>query len=265
MSYLLGIDVGTTRTAAAIGRLDARPGEIEIVNLGDRASAVPSVLYVGDDGSAGRGRGRRAPRRDRPGPRRARVQAPHRRPDPAGRRRPAVGARGALGPAGALGGRPGGRARGRAGRPDRGHAPGLVGRRTRRNGSAARSPGRACRSSFLAEPQAAALHYAAAERVEPGSTIAVYDLGGGTFDAAVVHKDGARLHAARPPRGRRAARRHRLRRGRLRARRGRRCRRRSRGSTRPIPRCCRRSRRSGASAWRPRRRSAATPRCRSRC
>jgi hypothetical protein len=45
--------------------------------------------------------------------------------------------------------------------------------------------------SFLAEPQAAALHYAAAERIEAGSTIAVYDLGGGTFDAAVVHKDGA--------------------------------------------------------------------------
>ena len=43
--------------------------------------------------------------------------------------------------------------------------------------------------TFLAEPQAAALHYAAAERVEPGSTIAVYDFGGGTFDAAVVHKD----------------------------------------------------------------------------
>ncbi|MGH3615513.1 MAG: Hsp70 family protein, partial [Pseudonocardia sp.] len=42
--------------------------------------------------------------------------------------------------------------------------------------------------TFLAEPQAAALHYAAAERVEPGSTIAVYDLGGGTFDAAVVRK-----------------------------------------------------------------------------
>ena len=36
MSYLLGIDLGTTRTAAAIGRLDARPGETEIVNLGDR-------------------------------------------------------------------------------------------------------------------------------------------------------------------------------------------------------------------------------------
>jgi molecular chaperone DnaK len=43
---------------------------------------------------------------------------------------------------------------------------------------------------FLAEPQAAALQYASAERVAAGSTIAVYDLGGGTFDAAVVHKDG---------------------------------------------------------------------------
>ncbi|WP_214371481.1 Hsp70 family protein, partial [Pseudonocardia sp. H11422] len=42
--------------------------------------------------------------------------------------------------------------------------------------------------TFLAEPQAAALHYAGVERVEAGSTIAVYDLGGGTFDAAVVRK-----------------------------------------------------------------------------
>ena len=42
----------------------------------------------------------------------------------------------------------------------------------------------------LAEPQAAALSYAAAERVERGSTIAVYDLGGGTFDSAVVRKNG---------------------------------------------------------------------------
>src|SRR5690606_37543452 len=54
--------------------------------------------------------------------------------------------------------------------------------------------------TFLAEPQAAALSYAASERVEHGSTIAVYDLGGGTFpfydlcggtcEAAVVHRTG---------------------------------------------------------------------------
>jgi hypothetical protein len=33
--------------------------------------------------------------------------------------------------------------------------------------------------------------YARAERVDPGSTVAVYDLGGGTFDAAVVRKSAA--------------------------------------------------------------------------
>ena len=38
-------------------------------------------------------------------------------------------------------------------------------------------------------------YYASQERVEPGSVIAVYDLGGGTFDAAVVRKtaDGVEL------------------------------------------------------------------------
>jgi molecular chaperone DnaK len=41
---------------------------------------------------------------------------------------------------------------------------------------------------LLTEPQAAALHYASAERIPPESVIAVYDLGGGTFDAAVLRK-----------------------------------------------------------------------------
>jgi molecular chaperone DnaK len=43
----------------------------------------------------------------------------------------------------------------------------------------------------LSEPQAAAISYASRERVEVGATLAVYDLGGGTFDAAVVRKDSA--------------------------------------------------------------------------
>ncbi len=42
---------------------------------------------------------------------------------------------------------------------------------------------------LLSEPQAAAISYASRERVEVGATLAVYDLGGGTFDAAVVRKD----------------------------------------------------------------------------
>jgi molecular chaperone DnaK len=44
--------------------------------------------------------------------------------------------------------------------------------------------------TFMAEPEAAAVSYAIQERVEADSTIAVYDLGGGTFDAAVVRKTG---------------------------------------------------------------------------
>jgi actin-like ATPase involved in cell morphogenesis len=43
--------------------------------------------------------------------------------------------------------------------------------------------------TLLSEPQAAAISYASRERVEVGATLAVYDLGGGTFDAAVVRKD----------------------------------------------------------------------------
>ena len=43
---------------------------------------------------------------------------------------------------------------------------------------------------FRTEPEAAAASYALGERVDIGSTIAVYDLGGGTFDAAVVRKTG---------------------------------------------------------------------------
>ena len=42
--------------------------------------------------------------------------------------------------------------------------------------------------SRLAEPQAAAMAYAAEARVPTGSVVAVYDLGGGTFDAAVLRK-----------------------------------------------------------------------------
>jgi actin-like ATPase involved in cell morphogenesis len=42
--------------------------------------------------------------------------------------------------------------------------------------------------SLLSEPVAAAVHYASKERIEAGTVMAVYDLGGGTFDAAVLKK-----------------------------------------------------------------------------
>ena len=43
-------------------------------------------------------------------------------------------------------------------------------------------------ATTLTEPEAAALAYAANERVEPGALVAVYDLGGGTFDTAILRK-----------------------------------------------------------------------------
>ncbi|MFC5231400.1 Hsp70 family protein [Pseudonocardia zijingensis] len=189
MSYLLGIDLGTTRTAAAIGRLDARPGETEIVNLGDRASAVPSVLYLGDDGSVVVGEA--AERRALSSPDHVVREFKRRIGDPT----PLI-----------VGGRPWApedlSARlvrwvvDRVAQREAGPAtriavtlPASWGpHKTERLGGAL--AGQGLQVSYIAEPQAAALHYASAERVEPGSTIAVYDFGGGTFDAAVVHKDG---------------------------------------------------------------------------
>ncbi len=41
---------------------------------------------------------------------------------------------------------------------------------------------------FTTEPEAAAVFYAQHQRIEPGALVAVYDLGGGTFDAAVLRK-----------------------------------------------------------------------------
>ena len=186
--YLLGIDVGTTRTAAATCRASARTADTEIVNLGDRSSAVPSVLFVGDDGSVVVGEA--AERRATSDPGHIVREFKRRIGDPT----PVL-----------VGGRPWApeelaarlvqwvvdRVAQREGGPAAriavthpaswgSHKKDLLGAALRHHGLPV---------TFLAEPQAAALHYAAAERVEPGSTIAVYDFGGGTFDAAVVHKD----------------------------------------------------------------------------
>ena len=189
MGYLLGIDVGTTRTAAAIGRTDAGLGDFEIVNLGDRSSSVPSVLYVGSDGNVLVGDA--AERRATSDPDRVVREFKRRIGDPT----PIV-----------VGGRSWSpedlsarlvrwvvdRVAEREGGPaDRiaiTHPASWGAHKKDRLTAALNAIG--IPASFLAEPQAAALHYAAAERVDAGSTIAVYDLGGGTFDAAVVHKDG---------------------------------------------------------------------------
>ncbi len=188
MSYLLGVDVGTTRTAAAISRAGGRPGEIEVVNLGDRSNAVPSVLFLGTDGAVVVGEA--AERRAVSDPDHVVREFKRRIGDPT----PVV-----------VGGRPwapedlsallvrwvadrvaqregGGAARIAITHPASwgSHKKDLLRGALAQHGLPV---------TFLPEPQAAAMHYAAAERVEAGSTIAVYDFGGGTFDAALVRKD----------------------------------------------------------------------------
>jgi YVTN family beta-propeller protein len=53
----------------------------------------------------------------------------------------------------------------------------------------------------VTEPEAVAVHYAATERIADGTTVAVYDLGGGTFDATVLRRDGDRIEIIGAPDG----------------------------------------------------------------
>jgi len=55
--------------------------------------------------------------------------------------------------------------------------------------------------TLLTEPEAAALHYARQERVPSGTVIAVYDFGGGTFDATILRKTDAGFEALGQPEG----------------------------------------------------------------
>ena len=53
MPYLLGIDIGTTSTLAAVLRLGGSGKDQEVpqlLGLGARGAAVPSVLFLGEDG-----------------------------------------------------------------------------------------------------------------------------------------------------------------------------------------------------------------------
>ncbi len=55
--------------------------------------------------------------------------------------------------------------------------------------------------AVLAEPEAAAIDYATKARLEPGDLICVYDLGGGTFDAAILENRGTRYRLMGEPLG----------------------------------------------------------------
>jgi molecular chaperone DnaK (HSP70) len=197
VGYALGIDLGTSATAAAI----ADQGRIEMLDLGAQGGTMPSLVLLREDGEALVGEA--AERRASADPSRLARAFKRRFGDPT----PIV-----------LGGTPFGAdalvARVWAA---------VVARATERMGAApehvalthpasygpykmellqqaARQAGIE-RPVFLAEPEAAAIQYATLERIEDGSVIAVYDFGGGTFDATVLKKQGAGFEVLGAPEG----------------------------------------------------------------
>ncbi len=182
MSYGLGVDVGTTFTAAAI----CRPGEApETVRLSNESAVLPSVVALAEDGSWRCGH--EADRLAMNTPRRAARHFKRRLGDDV----PLV-----LGttpvPAQALTGRLVAHVREiveeRFGAPDAvvlTHPANWADYRKEVFSEAARSAGWDD-VVLVTEPGAAAAEYAASVSLDAGAKVVVYDLGGGTFDAVVM-------------------------------------------------------------------------------
>jgi molecular chaperone DnaK len=195
--YRLAVDLGTTFTAAAV----QRDGRIEMAPLGDRATALPSLLYAVPDG--GFLAGEAAARRALVEPERVASEFKRRFGDPT----PIV-----------LGGAPFGadallaellravldRVQRMQGELPEGvvltHPANWGPYKLELFSQVPRLAGLEG-AQTLAEPVAAALHYAANERVDPGATVAVYDLGGGTFDATVLRRVDAAFEILGTPEG----------------------------------------------------------------
>lgn len=186
VGYVLGVDLGTTFAAAAI----AREGRAEIASLGVRAAQVPSVVVVLADGEVLVGEA--AERRSITEPTRTAREFKRRLGDPT----PLV-----------LGGTPYG-AESLMGHllrwivdkvsEQQGEHPQHIVLTHPANwgpykrdllNDAVRIAG-VGPVSLLTEPEAAAIHYSLRERIAPGDVVAVYDFGGGTFDAALLRRTG---------------------------------------------------------------------------
>ncbi|MBK9547129.1 MAG: Hsp70 family protein [Dehalococcoidia bacterium] len=186
MSYTLGIDLGTTYTAAAV----TRDGRTEIFQLGDRTASIPSTVLLREDGEMLVGDA--AARRSATEPGRGAREFKRRLGDPV----PLL-----------LGGTPYSAealsahvlktvladvAAREGGAPDAvavTHPASYSSYRMDLLSGVCRQAGIA-RPVFCSEPTAAAVYYASHERIAPGERVAVYDLGGGTFDAAILEKTG---------------------------------------------------------------------------
>jgi YVTN family beta-propeller protein len=197
MSYSLGVDLGTTFVAAAIARLD----RVEMFTLGDRTVVAPAVVYAREDGSIVTGEA--ANRRAVSTPERVGRDFKRHLGDPT----PVM-----------LGGAPyavtsllrallseavDGVTASEGAAPDRvvlTH-PANWGRVRRELFEEVPRLADVPRARMVTEPEAAAAHYAAARQLADGDTVAVYDLGGGTFDVTVLRKHAAGVEILGTPEG----------------------------------------------------------------
>jgi molecular chaperone DnaK len=192
MGYWLGIDVGTTFIAAAVCRPQPdRRVQLEMVPLGTRSHSVRSVVYLGADGEVIVGEA--AERRANADP--DRVAREFIRGigddvsmviDGAEYSASELTASVVSWVAGRVAQREGGPADGITVTHPAGWDAGKI-RALAEALDAAGLP----QVAFCTGPQAAATSYSIREPLEIGATIAVYDLGGGAFDTAVVCKSGA--------------------------------------------------------------------------
>jgi YVTN family beta-propeller protein len=196
MAYNLGVDLGTTFIAAAV----EHAGQVEMLTLGDRAVIAPAVVFVRVDGTVVTGDA--AVRRAVGEPHRVAREFKRRLGDPT----PLV-----------LGGTPfsAGALLGqvlrdvlRKATETEGEPPERVVLTRPANWGPYRQelfsevPKLAGldEASTLTEPEAAAAYYAG-KRQSPDEVVAVYDLGGGTFDATVVRKAGEHIEILGEPEG----------------------------------------------------------------
>ncbi len=197
MGYFVGIDLGTTFTAAAIDR----NGRVEMVSLGQHTSAIPSVVFLRETEEMLMGEP--AERRGATDPTRVAREFKRRMGDTApimlgsspysAERITAALLRFVLHAVGTQEGGP----------PD-GVAityPANWGPYKIEILREAAKLAEVRDAVLLTEPFAAAVHYASNERVDVGDVIAVYDLGGGTFDAAVLRKTAAGFEQLGRPEG----------------------------------------------------------------
>jgi len=198
-AYALGVDLGTTYTAAAIGR----GSTATVLQLGTESAAVPSVVVFRDDGDVIVGDA--AERRSATEPARSAREFKRRLGDPV----PLIVAD-APHPVEELMGLQLGDVIRRASEQE-GEAPAVVVLTHPANytdfklGKLREVASLAGLDEsvvmLLAEPEAAAITYTQSQRVETDEVIAVYDFGGGTFDAAVLRRSATGFELLGVPEG----------------------------------------------------------------